>query len=194
MDSMKRILSALLLSLIALTATAQDQDQERPDRWYEVEVLVFEQRGASSTEELPEIPGKIDTAGAIELVSGAGGSQPAAYQTLPPENYRLRSAFNKLTNSSKYQPLFHTAWRQSIPPREKADSIHLSSKSVDGIITVGISRYLHVTTGLLAQKSGASEIDNKFHLQGTLRMRSGEVHYIDHPMGGMLIMFTPYNP
>jgi hypothetical protein len=194
MDPMKRILSALLFAFVTVTATAQEQDQERPDRWYEVEVLVFEQRNANSSEELPELPGKINTEGAVELVKAAGAAsgQPVAYQILPPENYRLRAAFNKLGNSGKYQPLFHAAWRQSVPPRERADRIHLTGKGVDGIITVGISRYLHVTTDLLVQKT--TEAGSRFHLEGALRMRSGEVHYIDHPLGGMLMVFTPYNP
>jgi hypothetical protein len=190
---MKRILSALLFAFVAVTAFAQE-DQERPDRWYEVEVLVFEQRSASIGEELPESPGKINTDGAIELVtaSGATNGQPVPYQILPAENYRLRAAFNKLDASGKYHPIMHTAWRQSVPPREKADRIHLSDKGVDGVITVGISRYLHVTSDLLVQKT--MEAGSKFHLEGGLRIRSGEVHYIDHPMGGMLIVFTPYNP
>ena len=193
MDSMKRILSTLLFVFVTVAASAQEQDQERPDRWYEVEVLIFEQRNANTTEELPETSVKINTEGAIELVSPSGptNGQPTPYQILPPENYRLRSAFNKLNNSGKYRPLFHSAWRQSIPPRERADRIHLSGKSVDGLMTLGISRYLHVTTDLLVQKS--AEANNKFHLEGALHIRSGEVHYIDHPMGGMLILFTPYN-
>lgn len=190
---MIRTLFTLLFALFALTAAAQDQDQERPDRWYDVEVLIFELRGTTSAEELPDNPAKIDTSGAIELVSGATGSQPIPYQILSPEGYRLRSAFSKLSASGKYQPVLHTAWRQSVPPREKADRIHLIGKGVDGVVTIGISRYLHVTSDLLVPRTAASET-TKFRLQGQLRMRSGEVHYIDHPLGGMLILFTPYNP
>ena len=33
-----------------------------------------------------------------------------------------------------------------------------------------------------------------FRIQGNLRMRSCEVHYLDHPLAGMLILFTPYEP
>ena len=33
-----------------------------------------------------------------------------------------------------------------------------------------------------------------FRIQGNLRMRSKEVHYLDHPLVGMLILFTPYTP
>jgi len=193
---MKRIFTILLLALVTVTATAQGQDQERPDRWYEVEILLFEQLDANSTEVLPEDPGIVDTAGAIELISGPGVAKgkPVAYQILPTENYRLRAAFDKLNSSKKYKPLLHAAWRQSIPPRERADRIHLGGESVDGIITIGISRYLHVTADLLLHKSSGSEAGSKFRLEGSLRMRSGEVHYIDHPLGGMLIVFTPYNP
>jgi len=193
---MKRIFTILLLALVTVTATAQGQDQERPDRWYEVEVLLFEQVDARTTEELPEDPGVVDTAGAIELMGdpGLAKGKPVAYQILPAENYRLRGAFEKLRSSNKYQPLFHAAWRQSVPPRERADRIHLGSQSVEGIITIGISRYLHATTDLLLHRSSGNDTGRKFRLEGSLRMRSGEVHYIDHPLGGMLIMFTPYNP
>ncbi len=33
-----------------------------------------------------------------------------------------------------------------------------------------------------------------FRIQGRLRLRSGEIHYLDHPMVSMLILFTPYAP
>lgn len=33
-----------------------------------------------------------------------------------------------------------------------------------------------------------------FRIQGDLRLPSGEVHYLDHPRVGMLILFTPYTP
>lgn len=186
---MKRILSALLLTLLSVTATAQEQ--ERPDRWYEVEVLVFKQQSGENGEAPPPAPARIDTAGSIDLVAAKGGSAP--YQILPPENYRLRSAFNKLSASKRYQPLLHTAWRQSVPPRERADRIHLSGNGVDGVISIGVSRFLHVTADLLLPP-GTADAAGKFRIQDALRMRSGEVHYIDHPLGGVLMLFTPYNP
>ena len=33
-----------------------------------------------------------------------------------------------------------------------------------------------------------------FRIQGNLRMPSKEVHYLDHPLVGMMILFTPYEP
>jgi len=33
-----------------------------------------------------------------------------------------------------------------------------------------------------------------FRVRGNLRLRSGEIHYLDHPMVSMLILFTPYAP
>ncbi|MFC1749735.1 CsiV family protein [Pseudomonadota bacterium] len=99
-------------------------------------------------------------------------------------------------------------------------------KTVDGTVSIGLGRYLHVATDLalfkplqgiksepvytlpqppemefvpFAVKALAlpepqePEVPAEFfHLKGTIRMPSGEVHYLDHPHGGMLIMFTRY--
>ena len=34
----------------------------------------------------------------------------------------------------------------------------------------------------------------QFHIQASRRMRSGEIHYLDHPMISILALFTPYTP
>ena len=35
-------------------------------------------------------------------------------------------------------------------------------------------------------------VDNRYRMQARRRMRSGELHYIDHPLMGVLIKITPY--
>ena len=44
-----------------------------------------------------------------------------------------------------------------------------------------------ITASISAAREGASVI----LLEQTRRMRSGEVHYIDHPLLGLIIKFTP---
>ena len=39
---------------------------------------------------------------------------------------------------------------------------------------------------------GIKTIIDTVRVRGKLRMRSEEIHYLDHPMVGMLILFTPY--
>lgn len=46
---MKRIINGLILTLFSLPVLAQDSDKE-PERWYEVEIILFEQLNTDSTE------------------------------------------------------------------------------------------------------------------------------------------------
>jgi hypothetical protein len=225
---------------------------------------------------------------------------PVPYLILPPEQYRLNEAYQKLVDSEDYLPLLHVAWRQIIPPREKPDHIFIDDQlddplpnetvtpeevppldqalpadggtpevippvdeapplagvdlqpgsdttgedsfleqplevtppihTLSGIISIGVGRYLHVGVDLLLYKPQLQNMDMEtggemppaadlgtplpplaaetpsegedeavpppefFRIQGNLRMRSGEVHYLDHPLVGMLILFTPYTP
>ncbi len=313
---MKRTLSSLILSALALPAAAQ-QDDAQPERWYEVEIIIFEnlKKDEKDNEYWPPEVGQPVTDTAIELLprtinADAGGnsinSPPAAapeaidlneapadlvtggeadsqapaiplptpYQLLNADEYQLVDAYNKLDRSEDYQPLVHVAWRQVVPPRNTPDVIHIHSdlplpfeeateeqaketpaeeptsifsdnlqlelpvelmfeedflpKKLDGTVSIGLARYLHVSTDLvlykpiteaeqeplfkLPQPPSAEfmpfavdalglanlELEEKeppaelFQIQGTMRMRSGEVHYLDHPYGGMLILFTRY--
>ncbi|HEY9051918.1 MAG TPA: CsiV family protein [Gammaproteobacteria bacterium] len=78
---------------------------------------------------------------------------------------------------------------------------------IDGTITLIMSRYLHINTDLIFHKQVAQESlnfnDNStflpaashyrdFPVKFERRMRSREVHYIDHPMVGIIVMATPY--
>jgi len=87
-------------------------------------------------------------------------------------------------------------------------------RELEGTIKIHIARYLHLTTDLwLTQGSketnltwpsvptrpGSSSTKASYNLTSypvaTLRerrrMRSKELHYIDHPLMGVLILFTP---
>ncbi len=83
-------------------------------------------------------------------------------------------------------------------------------RSLDGTIKLHLGRYLHLETDLLYRSSqppaAAPAVNNtfllsideikppptQFRMQQTRRLRSGELHYLDHPMFGMLILITPY--
>ncbi len=82
-------------------------------------------------------------------------------------------------------------------------------RSLDGTIKLHLGRYLHLETDLLYrshQPPAAPLVNNtflmsinevkppptQFRMQQTRRLRSGELHYLDHPMFGMLILITPY--
>lgn len=73
---------------------------------------------------------------------------------------------------------------------------------INGTILLSRARYLHVWTDLVFsepanQVPGADPASSginlaQFRMRQHRRMRSGELHYLDHPMFGMLIMVTPY--
>ena len=80
---------------------------------------------------------------------------------------------------------------------------------LEGTIRVSVNRYLHVEFDLLnrvKQSIPYSSYEQSFgddlmqqpqgyslyRMQDKRRMRSGELHYIDHPLMGVLIKITPY--
>lgn len=79
---------------------------------------------------------------------------------------------------------------------------------LEGTLKLVLSRYLHINTDLLyrepltagAQSTESGESLNDaltpqyrlFQMQQSRRMRSNELHYLDHPVLGMVVRVTPY--
>ncbi len=74
---------------------------------------------------------------------------------------------------------------------------------LEGKITIVLSRYLHTFTDLVLRRprltadpalenAADTRILNNHHLKEHRRMRSKNLHYIDSPEFGMLILITPY--
>jgi len=76
---------------------------------------------------------------------------------------------------------------------------------LDGVVKVELGRYLHINFDLKYQRDLAPQqgvIDNTtansykdiryYPVQTHRRMRSKEVHYIDHPLIGILVLATPF--
>ena len=80
---------------------------------------------------------------------------------------------------------------------------------LEGTLRLSVSRYLHVDIDLLRREPAIPTYPyletrptnefaifgsqyNSYRMQDHRRMRSGELHYIDHPLMGVLIQITPY--
>ena len=73
--------------------------------------------------------------------------------------------------------------------------------NVQGTLKLILGRYLHIHTNLLYKRLKNSytqstpvihsNIFNEFKIKSQRRMRSNELHYIDHPLLGILILVTP---
>ncbi len=149
---MKRIINGLILTLFALPTLAQDDE---PEPWYEVEIILFEQLNpeAIDSEQWPLNIIEPDLSDSIKLIPSLPGADPiqaqqvgittaVPYLILPPEQYQLSRAYKKLVNSENYLPYVHVAWRQIIPPRETPDRIFIHdqlNEAVDAELLKGES-------------------------------------------------------
>ena len=232
-----------------------------------VEGLVPEEPDSESEDESPVGAG-IEAVPATDSVSTPSSPMLRPFQLVPPEEYRLTDAWDRLNKSSAYQPLLHIAWIQPGFASEEARLVHLrnnnaalgtittridgndetppafeepsyaptlssrihvardpSRAALDGTLRVHRARYLHVKADLLYYRpldtdasapipsgndaDAAPVLDSPdtalieqllaeedaaprlFRLTESRRMRSRELHYLDHPLFGMLVEAWP---
>jgi hypothetical protein len=94
----------------------------------------------------------------------------------------------------------------AVPMNEGSDSLlgpppSATVNQVDGNITLSVSRYLHIWTDIVYShpvKQVFSSDPNakeykliRFPMKQHRRMRSNEIHYLDHPLFGILVLVTP---
>lgn len=197
--SLTRILMVTACMLLSAAAPAQD-------KWFQVEVIVFQRLdgNALSAESWPPDPGRPPIDESIQLL-GAGespgeGSETFAYRLLDRNFLNLKDSYGGLRVSRGFRPLAHYAWRQPALSQRRARWVHIyvppesdggltaGAPLIDGTLRVYLSRYLHVDADLLHQPSG---LDTPVRLQTSRRMRSGDLHYLDHPLFGLLVLITP---
>ena len=200
MPTLLRSLSLFLLFIVTLANSSFSAAEETP--WYEVEIIVFanakgsyiNSEGWGQDLEQPQFA----TARAVTPGSGA-----RPFQAIDASRLRLQGEWSRLQNSGEYRPLLHMGWLQPGLERDKAVGVLVEAgapspafggeKPLSGVIAVGLSRYLHLDTNLLyrrAATSGAASF-HTFQLKETRRMRSKEIHYLDHPMFGVIALITP---
>ncbi|MGD8909653.1 MAG: CsiV family protein [Chromatiales bacterium] len=209
---------AVLLSLPGRLPAEQTKAFAEPP-WYEFEVLIFRRidKGAGSTEAWSEDPGgpsfenaaSFDTRGLATLRN----NQPIPYRPLPAEQRRLGNIWTAFRNSSNYRPLYHVAWRQQVVDPNQAQSLYIylppdagqsgptNPPKLEGTLKIGVKRYLHLETDLLLRLPAASggrddyfmgPAFRSYRMQAKRRMRSGKLHYLDHPVLGILVQAERY--
>jgi hypothetical protein len=280
--------SALLFTVLLLPATTPAQQE---DRWYTVQLLIFKHlRPENFASEswpaewiLPATDGSVD-------LSNISRDRVTDFSQLDSRQHSLAGDFDKLKNSSRYEPLLHLAWKQRgldsdtavgvrvrtgkrftpLSPlnRHKAGNDGLrfgifepitdgdgyirqmavrrytnatadsnaTLAELEGTVKIVLGRYLHIYTdllllqpvnvieenlkdstvvidsGIIAQPTyriewpGAAQADQAnqtaqteqgqhslhgFNIKAHRRMRSGEVHHLDHPLLGVLVKVDP---
>ena len=208
-----------VLALAAMLAATFAMPAGASDRWFTVEIIVFDdlRNEGLHAEHWPTDPGEPSLRDAVELTRShdVGPDDAArAYRLAGPSELSLNAVRDRLGRSAHYRPFLHTGWRLRGLPRSAARPARVSPHLVDsgagaadhvgserptvhGTVTVSLARYLQVDVDLLysrpasGQTAASDTAPSRFRLVSERRMRSGELHYIDHPLFGVLILLTP---
>jgi hypothetical protein len=131
------------------------------------------------------------------------------FRLLRPEELQLRAEYQKLGRIPAYAPLLHGGWVQPGLPEEQSQPIDLAwlgALNPRGSVRVYLTRFLHVNLDLMYQgaadttataaSAASSELAElalapRFKLVTERNVRSGELHYFDHPAFGVLVKVTP---
>jgi hypothetical protein len=127
------------------------------------------------------------------------------------ENYQLTDTANHIRYSDDYKLLAHFGWAQRSLSKKQALPINIIAKSLSdntqlipvGELTLYISRYLHLQVDLQAtqclfsssqkrEQEDNSCVNQLYQFKQDRKMRSGELHYIDNPVFGLLVYVTPF--
>lgn len=222
-ERLNRVLICALL-LQPFVSQAADADPESGPVWYQFEVLIFERiaPGAGTTEGWPDDPGRPDSTNVTWFSKGdpMKGNEPIAFRALPAEERSLNNAWGQMRRSRDYRPLYHVAWRQPVDQPDEAKPIYFTLlpenggqisdfnlPKLEGTLKFSIKRYIHLDADIVLNKlAGAGDAqanrDNfgfaprfkSYRLQDSLRMRSGKLHYLDHPVLGLLTIAERYEP
>ncbi len=135
----------------------------------------------------------------------------APYRLLPEGRLQLTQPANYLARTGgRLETLLHLAWQQPVSSKQQAQWLYLRTPAtvaaaprLEGMLLISLSRYLHIDLDLLLRKPAApgaatasdmsllSPRYRGYRFQAHRRMRSGEIHYIDHPLMGALVQITP---
>ena len=169
-------------------------------RLYDVEVIVFTQRGSEDGERM--VQPNADSARA------RGAFPEHQFTELSQSGYTLNRISGGLSPGAGYSVLFHRAWRQLAYDSKHAvdypvHSIAVNGRdSIEGSVTLIAERYLHLDIDLLLMQTGGAApalySDGPgnvpvYRLNEKRRIRSSEIHYFDHPRIGVIARVTPYS-
>ena len=111
----------------------------------------------------------------------------------------------RLQRSNVYRVVFHRAWIQPVPDRDQLRPMLIqvgerigAGWRIEGFLGVTRGRYLHLDTRLWFTPNAAPDAQTTdpgyMELREQRRMRSGEMHYLDHPKFGVLARVDPVQP
>ncbi|WP_051640697.1 CsiV family protein [Thiomicrorhabdus sp. Milos-T2] len=196
---------AILFANLALfTSQAQAQVPS-----YKIEVIVFENLNLKGwTEE--HWPDQIELPSTENSTSIFTRNQKPLW--INRRNQSLVGTEAKL-NKRGYRVIFHQAWSQLAYANKKAPTVLIENDQKRGANLIGTvrlykTRFAHVDFDLELERRIPSKILEKFaqnqgisageapthwrfNIKESRKIKPGELHYIDHPLFGVLVKITP---
>ena len=169
------LLKFAVLILLSVPVAAQDSPAE-----FDVELIVF--RHLSPDDSEPQIDREQET--------DKPRIRRQRYTPLTTDQLRLGSISQKLLSSRDWSPILHYGWRQPVLGREDAPAVSLSGNRrgafASGSVRLSVERFLRLELDL--QMDPGTGISYK--MDQTRRLRSGQIHYFDHPQFGVIALVS----
>ena len=206
----------LLFGTFSKTAHAQE---EIPN--YTLEVVVFETYELNSwiEEYWPETLDDLDYENTLYLADISTDTMPINQFNILKQPNELNTVSEKLAPKKGYRILFHQAWSQDTSSDDKMPKLIIeSAESVDdnthlaGTVKLYKSRFAHVEFDLRFNRLIPAEIKQEFFtqqhfsddqmlaeywpfsLKTARKIRPNQLHYIDHPLFGILVQLRYNGP
>lgn len=137
---------------------------------------------------------------------------PEWRQLLDSNAGELVEVYRRLATQSGYRPLMHLIWEQPGEADRPAsvvdfDALRLGNPEIEGEARLSRSRFLHLQLDLRFRGGEPSQavpvatrgehgpevelMVPEYRLEESRRMRSGELHYFDHPAFGVIALIQP---
>jgi len=215
-------ITSLLLPLLLIISAGSHAEEATRWYDVEVLLFVQQSKHYRASEQWPVDYTEPQLNGSRRLLSAASSTNPVAFSRLGAGDLQLRADAARIQNAPDLELLAHFGWRQPGLAQDKAVPIRISEELLNsparqgelprlsGTLKLILSRYLHIETDLLyrekadgeqdlfqlAQQQDGSERQHSlyrvYRLEQSRRMRSGELHYLDHPVFGMAVKVTPH--
>ncbi len=197
-----RLLGLSVMTFAAGTTSvlAQQSDEEpiaRPD--YQVELIVFEYINPSATEE--DWRGPTPAAEPDEIADAPQSITPAPleFSRVETEDFQLSEIAGRMRGSRDFRVVYHAAWVQPGYNKEEAPWLILGRvgrvpAKLRGRAKMHLSRFLHMELDLdlqATQNADSLRPSAPYSLLESRRMRSGDLHFFDHPKFGALVRIDP---
>ena len=154
----------------------------------------------------PPIDPRLSPHPLLNLLGAAARQQEAqrrdSYRWLPTETHVLKTEARRLRNAEGLHIIWHGRWMQPVPSRSAGEPLMLAMQAapsrgqLSGTLQVTLGRYLHFDAKLWLEQppqSSATAVPY-MQLKQARTMRSGELHYLDHPRMGILVRIDPLPP